>query len=500
MNPALRIFVLLLFLSPAWAPRAQAQSAPGETPADGPPRPFLRSCQIPELRSKAWCGSYEVFEDRVSQKGRKIALNMVILPALAENPAPDPVFFFAGGPGQGAASTASQAGEGPLAKIREKRDIVFVDQRGTGASNPLACSLHNDDKDLQSYFEDMFPERKVRACREQLQKVADLKQYTTSIAIQDLEDVRRALGYEKINLYGGSYGTTVALAYMRQNGTHVRSAILAGVAPTDLKLPMPFAKGAQYAIDQLFDDCAADTACRAAFPSLRAEFRSVLDRLAKRPASVELTNPFTQKKQRISMGRGVFAERLRLMLYDRDPASLIPLLIHRASQGDFQPFVSAVLPPMRAIYQSVSMGMYFSVTCSESIPFITKQDVRKETAGTFLGDYRVRVHQRACGEWPRAAVPRSFLNAVTSDIPTLLLSGEVDPASPHWLGVEVARHLANSLQVTVPHGGHGYFSDCIGGIVADFLSKASARELDTSCIQDVRRPPFMTTLPEELAN
>jgi pimeloyl-ACP methyl ester carboxylesterase len=451
------------------------------------------------LQFKAWCGRYEVFEDRASRRGRKIALNMIILPAFAEKPAPDPVFFFAGGPGQSAASLAGILGEGPLAKLREGRDIIFLDQRGTGESNPLTCNLYTDDNDLRGYFEDMFPASEVRACRERLEKVADLKQYTTSIAIDDLDEVRSALGYEKINLYGGSYGTTVALAYLRRYGSHVRSAVLAGVAPTDLKLPLPFAKGAQYAIDHLIDDCAADTACRAAFPNLRAEFTSVLERLLKKPASIELINPLTQKSQRVQLGRGVFAERLRMMLYDRDPASLVPLLIHRAYQGDFGPFILAALPQARGIYQSLSLGMYFSVTCAESVPFITEEDVRRETDGTFLGDYRVRVHQGACREWPRADVPRQFTSAVKSDTPVLLLSGEVDPASPHWLGAEVARHLPNSLQATVPYGGHGYFSPCISDMTAEFISKGSIRGLNTSCLQSVRRPPFVTTLPEALS-
>lgn len=496
MNPGIRILFTLLLLSAVCVPGAQGQGARDGARADSPPRSFLSPCRMPELQSKAWCGRYEVFEDRVSKRGRKIALNMIILPAFAEKPAPDPVFFFAGGPGQSAASLAGLLGEGPLAKIREQRDLVFLDQRGTGESNPLTCNLYSDDNDLSGYFEDMFPVSAVRACRERLEKVADLKQYTTSIAIDDLDDVRRALGYEKINLYGGSYGTTVALAYLRQYGKQVRSVILAGVAPTDLKLPLPFAKGAQYAIDHLMDDCAADTACRAAFPNLRAEFTSVLDRLAKKPASIGLINPLTQKTQRVQLGRGVFAERLRMMLYDRGPASMVPLLIHRAYQGDFGPFILAALPQARGIYQSLSLGMYFTVTCSENVPFITEEDVKRETNGTFLGDYRVRVHQGACREWPRANVPRQFTSAVESDAPVLLLSGEVDPASPHWLGVEVAHHLPNSLQATIPYGGHGYFSDCISNITAEFISKGSAKGLNTSCLQSVRRPPFVTTVPE----
>jgi pimeloyl-ACP methyl ester carboxylesterase len=421
---------------------------------------------------------------------------MVIVPSLGERHAPDPVFFFAGGPGQSAADLASLLGEGPLKKIRQERDLVFLDQRGTGGSNPLSCDLYEDDTDVRSYFEDMFPAKAVRACRERLEKVADLRQYTTSVAVDDLDHVRRALGYERINLYGGSYGSTVALAYLRKHGSHVRSTVLAGVAPTNLKLPLPFAKGAQYAIDDLIADCGADTACRAAFPNFRAELASVLARLEKEPASVDVVNPFTEKTQHVNLGRGVFGERLRMMLYDRDPASLVPLLIHRAYQNDLEPFVQATLPQARGIYQSLSLGMYFSVTCSESVPFITEKDVKRETAGTFLGDYRVRVHQRACGEWPRAAVPRGFTEAVASDSPVLLLSGEVDPASPHWIGVEAASHLPNGRQLTVPNGGHGYFSPCISEIATAFISRGSAVGLETSCLQDVRRPPFVTALPE----
>jgi pimeloyl-ACP methyl ester carboxylesterase len=276
MKLCIFIFITLTLFFAGCMPGAQATAIQVTSQVDSPPRPFLSPCRMPKLKSKAWCGKYEVFEDRVSPRGRKIALNMVILPAFAEKPAPDPVFFFAGGPGQGAASVAGYVGEGALTKIRQQRDIVFLDQRGTGESNPLTCNLYNNDEDLQGYFEEMFPLQQVRACRERLEKVADLRRYTTSIAIEDVDDIRRALGYEKINLYGGSYGTTVTLAYLRWHGAHVRSAVLAGVAPMDFKLPLPFAKGAQYAMDRLISDCAADHACRAGTYNSQARSRRIL--------------------------------------------------------------------------------------------------------------------------------------------------------------------------------------------------------------------------------
>ena len=493
MTPGLRILTALALLSAVCLTGARAGAAQVSARAATPPRPFLSPCRVPELESKGWCGRYEVFENRASGRGRKIALNMVVVPALADKPAPDPVFFLAGGPGQGATSIAGFLAGGPMAALRRERDLVFLDQRGTGASNPLTCNLFADDNDLRPYFEDIFPVEQVRVCRERLEKVADLKQYTTSVAVEDLDEVRRVLGYEKINLYGGSYGTTVSLAYLRRHGAHVRSAVLAGVAPTGLRLPLHFAKGAQHAIERLMDDCAADAACRTAFPRLREEFRAVLERLEKAPASVEFLNPFTKQRQRVSIARGPFAERLRMMLYARDPASLVPLLIHRAYEGDFKPYVLSALPQARAIQQSVSLGMYLSVTCAEGVPFITEEDIRAETRGTFLGEYRVRAHAAACREWPRAAVPGGFTSAVKSDAPVLMLSGEADPASPHWFAAEAVRHLPNAVQASIPREGHGYFSDCISGITAEFISGGTARGLNTKCLLDTRRPPFVTT-------
>lgn len=469
-----------------------------QSPAASPPRAFLKVCG--PAGQERWCGRYEVPEDRTSARGRKISLNIIILPALTKKAAPDPVFFLAGGPGQGAASLAEYVGEGFLSKLREERDLVFIDQRGTGQSNPLSCNLYGEGEDLRDYFESMFPVEKVRACRQQLEKVADLRQYTTSVAVNDLDEVRRALGYGRINLYGGSYGTTMALAYMRSYGRHVRSAVLAGVAPLDFKLPLPFAQGGEVAMAHVIKDCAEDAGCRAAFPKLKEELVAVIARLEATPVTLKGVDPETGQVQPFTMGRGVFAERLRLMLFAPPAASLVPLLIHRAYLGDFKPFVRAALPQAQGIYQSISIGMYFTVTCSEGASLITEGDIRRETAHTFLGDYRVRVHLGACREWPRGVVPRGFTRPVASDAPVLILSNEADPASPHEFGAEVARHLSNGRQVTIPAAGHNYFSPCVTGLATDFIVKGSARKLDTSCLGALRHPPFVLELPKEGLN
>jgi pimeloyl-ACP methyl ester carboxylesterase len=499
----MKLFVVIVFA--LLAPVAAGQTVSGvqgqqnaQRPATARPRAFLKVCG--PAGQERWCGRYEVAEDRASGRGRKIALNIIVLPALTKRAVPDPVFFLAGGPGQGAASLAEYVGEGYLSKVRGERDLVFVDQRGTGESNPLSCDLYGEAADLRDYFESMFPAERVRTCRQQLEKVADLRQYTTSVAVDDLDEVRRALGYGKINLYGGSYGTTVALAYLRRYGRHVRSAVLAGVAPPDFKLPLPFAQGGEAAMARVIKDCAEEAGCRAAFPKLKEELDVVIARLEASPVTLKGIDPETGQVRPFSMGRGVFAERLRLLLFAPPTVRLVPLLIHRAYLGDFKPFVQAALPQAQAIYQSLSIGMYFTVTCSEGAQLITEDDIRRETVGTFLGDYRLRVHLGACKEWPRGVVPRGFMSPVESDAPVLILSNEADPASPRAFGAEVAQHLPNGRQVTIPLVGHNYFSPCVTGLALDFIAKGSARKLDTTCLESLRHPPFALELPEETPN
>ena len=263
----LRIKSLLFILSAlCFIP---AQTAVAQTQAPNAPRQklALEPCRLPGWNEDVRCGQYEVYENREAKTGRKISLRVVVAPSLGEKAAPDPIFYFAGGPGAGAIDNFSLAGKGFLAGLRRERDLVLVDQRGTGGSNQLPCNLRGDKNDMAAFFSEIFSPERLRACRAELEKVADLKLYSTPIAMDDLDEVRAALGYDKINLYGGSYGSTAALAYLRQYPQRVRTATVAGVAPPDMKLPLPFGKGVQKALEHVFADCAADEKCRAAFPA-----------------------------------------------------------------------------------------------------------------------------------------------------------------------------------------------------------------------------------------
>lgn len=457
----------------------------------------LQRCDLPGGDGDARCGKYEVFEDREAKRGRKIGLNIVVLPALSETPAPDPVFWLDGGPGVAATGAAAGARAGYMARLRKERDLVFVDQRGTGGSNPLECDIADDPSDPQRFFGELFPLDKVRECRERLEKIANLALYTTPIAMDDLDEVRDALGYDKINLVAGSYGTIAAQAYMRRHPDHVRAVFLVGVANPGIKQPLPFAKGAQYSLDRLFEDCAADEACRKSFPNLRKEFAAVLARFDKGPVVTELINPSTRQRQTVKIARGNFVEQLRLMLYSTHSASFVPLLIHRAFENDYLTFEALALrynPGRR-----VARGMYLTVTCSESAPFIAEQEIVKETEGTFVGDYRVRRHIEACREWPRGNIARSFINPVKSDAPVLLVSGDLDASTPHWLGEEVVKHLPNGRRVLIRYYGHQMDGQCVDGLLAEFIEKGSARGLDTTCTEKIRRPSFITELPKQFS-
>jgi pimeloyl-ACP methyl ester carboxylesterase len=462
---------------------------PGQAQSTAPVqrgRVQLKPCINPALTKDALCGKYEVFEDRDAKTGRKIALNMILLPALSAKPAPDAVFYLVGGPG-GAATASATAGF--MTRLRGERDVVLVDQRGTGASNPLNCNFHGDKTHMQGYFDNPLDVAKVRACREELEKVANLKLYVTSIAMDDLDEVRAALGYDKINVYGGSYGSTTSLVYLRQHPEHVRTVTVSSVAPPDAKLPLSFAKGVQNATNRLFEDCAADSACNAAFPKFREEFDAVLKQFDKGPVEVTTTNVYTRQQEHVTLTRDAFVEDIRLMLYVPNAMSSMPLLIHLAATGNFGPFVSTAFQIASQIYGLLSQGMQLSVVCSEDVPFITEADVKRDSAGSFYGDMRVRTLQQACAQWPQAKVPASFLNPVKSNVPVLLISGEIDPVTPPWLAESAARSLSNSRHVVIHNATHTFY-ECTENLAADFIEKGSVQGLDTSCIEQIKRPPF----------
>ncbi|HEX7296668.1 MAG TPA: alpha/beta hydrolase, partial [Pyrinomonadaceae bacterium] len=429
----------------------------------------MKPCANPNLTRDSLCGKYEVFENRATKTGRRIALNIVLLPATKQQHAPDPLFYLAGGPG-GAAT--SYAPEKVIQNLRVNRDVVLVDQRGTGDSNPLNCPSAGSREDMRPYFEAPFPVERVRACKSELEKVADLTLYTTSIAMDDLDEVREALGYKLVNIYGGSYGSTTALVYLRQHGDYVRSVAIFGVAPPFAKIPLSFARGVQDSINRLFADCAADKACNEKYPDVATEFKKVMAQFDNGPVEVNATNVYTKQVQKVTVSRDAFVDGIRQLLYVPNAAAALPALIHIGASGDLGPLVATAFQVVAQIDSKIARGMQFSVICGEDAPFITEQDIKTTSANSFYGDARVRPTLKACEEWPKAKVAASFLDAVKSDKPVLLVSGALDPVTPPWLAQQVATTLANSKLVVIQNATHSSY-ECVENLIGDFIDKGT---------------------------
>jgi pimeloyl-ACP methyl ester carboxylesterase len=437
-------------------------------------------------RGKISSGSYAVYEDREANSGRMIHLDLIILHATGDHPKPDPLFYLAGGPGQANVGLARAYVE---SWIRHDRDIVLVNVRGTGGDNNLQCVLHGGDENIQGYLEDPFDVDEYRPCLKELRQKFDLTQYATPMAMDDLNDVRKALGYDKINLMGTSGGTRSSLVYMRRHPETVRSAILIGVVPFAYRNPLYHPSGAQYALDLLFKECSEDTACREAFPNLEDEFWTVLERLEDGPIQVEIENPLTEEMTEVSLSLHAFTEAIRSMMYSVRRSRRVPLFIHQAFLGNFRPITEEAIMLERGSQLGIRLGLLLCVVCSGDVVRIRPEDVPKETKGSYRGDVRVRSQMEVCDIWPNADLPENYGDPVKVDIPVLLFSGTMDPVTPPRWGEEAARHLPNSLHVVVP-GAHGVFGSCTTGIMQEFLTKGSVKGIDTSCVQSMTLPPF----------
>lgn len=456
------------------APAAMAQTA-------------LTPCRVDGLRNEAMCGQLSRALDPTQPQGRQITLHYVVVPALARRKLPDPVFMLAGGPGQSAIALAGQVMP-LLARLGNRRDLVFVDQRGTGRSAPLNCDEDRRQSLAQS-LDGAAQETRMQQCREALMKLphGDLRKYTTTIAMQDLDAVRLQLGAEQINLIGASYGTRAALEYLRQFPQHTRRVILDGVAPSNMALPASFSTDSQAALEQVFDACAAEPACRQRHPQLRQDWAALLAGL---PKAVTLNHPLTGQPERLTLTRDAVLGAVRGPLYMPSYASALPQAIADARQGRFEGLVglSGLLGSGRTA--KLAMGMHFSVVCAEDLPRLAQAS---DAAGKDFGTQFAEAYTRICKDWPRGQVPPEFYQVKPSTAPVLLLSGGADPATPPRHGERIARALgAKARHLTVPNAGHGVMGQgCARELVFRFIAaeEKDALALDAACVSGIPRPP-----------
>lgn len=452
----------------------------------------LGPCTFEGLPKEARCGTYEVFEDRAAGTGRRIPLRVAVIPANGPRKHSDAIAYFAGGPGESAVDDGSWIVNALGQAGPRTRDLLLVDLRGNGGSGRLSCGELAGIASRQGFLDEFQPAEAVRSCRERLSGTTDLTRYTSAIAVDDLDEVRAALGYDKLDLFAASYGTRAALTYMRRHPERVRTAALFRVVASDARTPLQFARTAQAALDGLIAECAGDPACHAAFPRFREAVDEILRRAEKEPVRVGMTDPETGRDFELRFNRDGLAQMVRYMLYDTGAASRLPLYAHLAAQGDFGPIAQHVL--YHGIGGWSSNGYFLAVTCAEDVAFIREEEIPAAVAGTFLGDFRIRRQQAACKAWTAAKPDPENLAPVVSDIPTLIVSGERDPVTPPSDGEKTVRSLSHGVHVVIPDGAHSMSGTkewkCEEEMFLQLLETGSTEGLDTSCVARMRRPEF----------
>ena len=426
--------------------------------------------------------------DQAQPNGTRIDVHYVVVPALARRKRPDPVFFLAGGPGQSAIDVAPMVLR-LFERLNNRRDLVFVDQRGTGRSAPLKCEDQRH-RPLSEQLDAGMRDRFLARCLARLKKLpyGDLRHFTTVVAMQDLDAVRQALGAASIKLIGGSYGTRAALEYMRQFPHAVRRSVLDGVAPPDMVLPASFSTDGQTAFDALLAACDQEAVCHASHPGLRADWTQLLAAL---PQSMLVTHPLTGQREQLTITREMVLSLVRGSLYSPVAASALPFAIGEAARGGLNALLGLGVGAESPRAGELAMGMHFSVVCAEDLPRMQRAT---DVPGTDFGVEFGRFYGRICANWPRAEVPATFFTVPPTPALTLLLSGGLDPVTPPRHGERVAKALGQKARhVVVPNAGHGVMAlGCMRDVLVRFIDAVddvAAAELDAGCAKRIPRPP-----------
>jgi len=434
----------------------------------------------------ARCGMLSVPEDPSAADGPRISLWIAVIPALDGSGTGEAFTALAGGPGA-AATEFYAAYAQAFAYIRRDMDIMLVDQRGTGGSAPLDCPLPQT-LDLDA---DPATVRTLsQSCLESLRR--DPAPFTTSLAVQDLDAVRATLGYSGLHLYGGSYGSRVALHYLRRFPDRARSLILDGVVPPGLALGPDIAVNAQQALDRIFARCAADAECDRRFPRLAARFNALRARITDHAEMVALPHPDSGAITEFEFGGPALATAVRLLSYNDHGVSLLPLLIDSAADGRFDPLAAQTLMAIENLGEAMSAGMHNSVVCSEDLPFVKMTPARWQALDdTYLGRAPMEGLQAVCSVWPSGPVDPDFHEPVVSDQPVLLLSGSEDPATPPRYAEQAGEGLGLSRHLVVEGQGHGVAAlGCMPRLLAEFVRSGDPAAIDVSCVTRIAPAPL----------
>ncbi len=442
-----------------------------------------------QINRKAECASYAVALDPQTPNGEKISLYIVRLPSRVATDNPDPLLMIAGGPGQAASETYLFA-DRSYEKVHRHRDIYLIDQRGTGKSAKLECDILANETFDQGYDEKRYREI-AQVCLAEL--TLDPRFFTTGVAIADLEAIRKALGINQWNLFGVSYGTRVALHYLRKHPEAIRSAVLDGVVFPELILGPSVAIESQRALERLLTRCEQQVTCAQAFPKLRHELNGLIESLKKAGREVSYENINTGEQESIHFSAAHLAIVLRLSLYQDELMALLPPMLHQAyAKGNFSPLARAANLITKKLTDVIGGPMHNSVMCAEDIAFYeSDEDDLKMQQQTYMGDELLRAAAAVCDIWPRGPVDDDFKLPLSTSIPIVMFSGSEDPITPPAYAEKVIKHLSNAMHFELNGQGHGVSAiGCAPTIMAKFIDAASVENLNGDCLSKLEPAPF----------
>jgi pimeloyl-ACP methyl ester carboxylesterase len=482
------------------APTALAvtQATISSAPRPVPPRHWqlgaldLKSCELPHRNSSAttaaWCKNFDVAENPAQPAGRHIGLKLAVIKSQADRPDPDIVVMLAGGPGE--AATQSYADTGIYASLLRRHHVLLLDQRGTGGSNALSCEKTG--KAVRALAAPGMPSqdeirKNVASCLTEVQEKADPRYYTTTLAVDDLEKVRQALGGPRFDLIGVSYGTRMAQQYLMRHPDGVRSVVLDSPAPNQLILGAGFGANLQSALKMDFADCVAAPACKKAYGDPMQTLSKLREELRANPHEVTFRDPRTFESVSRQLTAGTLAVVVRMFAYSPETAALLPLSIDAAAHGDPAPLLGQERLLDADLSADLNGGMGMSVVCSEDADLLHEQP---EDADTLLGNLLVQGIKAQCDIWPHGTRPDDFHAPVHSDKPVLILSGERDPVTPPKYGAQILQGLVHARQLVLKGQGHGeIFRGCAPKLVQQFIDHPEPAKLDASCLDRLGPTP-----------
>jgi pimeloyl-ACP methyl ester carboxylesterase len=434
----------------------------------------LTPCEPPQIAPTVLCGFVSAPADHARPDGAAIRLRVLVLKATQPDPAPDPLVYLAGGPGSPATASAAPL-SAEFAALRRRRDIVLIDQRGTGDSVPYNCSLTGPDGRPAALTSLQLSPQLVEICAKGPGAAAgappgmDARLFTTAQAADDVASVAAALGYPQVNLYGVSYGTRLGLVFLNRHPDLVRTLSLQGVVLPDAPIPVTASEATQRAIERIVEDCERDAACSSSYPRFRQQLVSIL----------------TERS------RPLLASAVTAVLYSAAASAGLPAAVAAASEGDSSRLLNLASGAGTGAPAAMSNGVYLSILCAEDTPFITPADLERLARDTLAGDTTVRALMRTCSPWPRGAVAESDRALPTAARPVLLISGELDPVTPPGEAQRAADRLPDARHVILRGTGHaGAANACATAMVTQFVELAGAAGVETGCAASWSRPRF----------